>query len=59
MFDYQAPFVVGLLYVPFELVIGVWLLIKGVREPVPSLRNSSVLEKTHETLFENQGVRGI
>lgn len=29
IFDYQAPFVVALPYVPFELVIGVWLLIKG------------------------------
>ena len=59
IFDYQVPFGVGLPYVPFELVIGVWILIKGVREPAPSPRNGSVLEKTREMLFENQGARGI
>lgn len=30
IFDYQVPFVIALPYVPFEFVIGVWILVKGV-----------------------------
>jgi hypothetical protein len=30
MFDYTIPFAYYLPYVPFELVIGIWILIKGV-----------------------------
>jgi len=32
-FGVQVPFYVFLPYVPFELVIGVWILVKGIREP--------------------------
>lgn len=32
MFDYQVPFVVAIPYVPFEFVIGVWILVKGVED---------------------------
>ncbi|NJN17522.1 MAG: DUF4386 domain-containing protein [Oscillochloris sp.] len=42
IFDYQVSFIVALPYIPFELVIGIWIVIKGVPEPEPSLRNSLV-----------------
>ena len=29
---YQVPFVVNLPYAPFEFVIGVWILVKGINE---------------------------
>jgi hypothetical protein len=32
MFNYDLPFVVFLPYFPFEFVIGVWILIKGIPE---------------------------
>lgn len=32
MFDYPVPFAVALPYVPFEFVIGVWILVKGTGE---------------------------
>ena len=32
IFDYQVPFFIALPYVPFEFAIGVWILIKGIRE---------------------------
>jgi len=32
IFEYQVPFVVALPYVPFEFVIGVWILVKGTNE---------------------------
>jgi hypothetical protein len=32
IFDYQVPFVIALPYVPFEFVIGVWILVKGIPE---------------------------
>jgi hypothetical protein len=31
VFGYQVPFFVYLPYAPFELVIGVWILVKGIR----------------------------
>jgi hypothetical protein len=31
-FGYEAPFFIYLLYVPFEFVIGVWILVKGTNE---------------------------
>jgi len=31
IFGYEVPFVLYLPYVPFELVIGIWILAKGVR----------------------------
>jgi hypothetical protein len=29
-FGYQLPFIIYLPYVPFEFVIGVWILVKGI-----------------------------
>jgi len=29
---HEVPFVVYLPYVPFEFVIGVWILVKGINE---------------------------
>ena len=31
IFGYELPFILYLPYVPFEFVIGVWILVKGVR----------------------------
>lgn len=41
MFGYDVPFVVALPYVPFEFVIGVWIVLRGTneapeREPAPA-----------------------
>jgi hypothetical protein len=33
VFDYEVPFVLYLPYVPFELVIGIWLVVRGFSEP--------------------------
>jgi hypothetical protein len=43
MFGASIPMGFYLPYVPFELVIGVWILIKGVPEPAPALRKSLVV----------------
>jgi hypothetical protein len=43
LFNYQVPFILALPYVPFELVIGVWLLLKGVPEPALGAPNSLAL----------------
>jgi len=32
IFDIDLPFILFLPYVPFELVIGIWVLVKGVPE---------------------------
>jgi len=32
MFGYTIPFVIYVPYVPFELVIGLWILVKGIEE---------------------------
>lgn len=32
IYNYTIPFIFYLPYVPFELVIGLWILIKGVKE---------------------------
>lgn len=32
IFDYQVPSIVAVPYVPFEFVIGVWIVIKGVKD---------------------------
>jgi Domain of unknown function (DUF4386) len=39
IFDYQVPEFVVLPYFPFEFVIGVWIVIKGVRESSETWRN--------------------
>jgi hypothetical protein len=33
IFGYEVPFFVYLPYVPFEFVIGVWILVKGIKIP--------------------------
>ena len=33
IFGFQLPFAIYLPYVPFEFVIGIWILVKGVQEP--------------------------
>jgi hypothetical protein len=43
LFGSSIPIAFYLPYVPFELVIGVWIVIKGVPKPAPSLRNRLVL----------------
>ena len=37
MFDVQVSQIVALPYFPFEFVIGVWILVKGIPEPRPEL----------------------
>jgi hypothetical protein len=32
IFDYQVPFIIAIPYIPFEFVIGVWILVKGIPE---------------------------
>ena len=32
IFGYELPFAIYLPYVPFEFVIGVWILVKGIRD---------------------------
>ena len=32
VFGYELPFAIYLPYVPFEFVIGLWILVKGIRE---------------------------
>jgi hypothetical protein len=32
IFNYELPFVLFLPYVPFELVLGIWILVKGIPE---------------------------
>jgi hypothetical protein len=32
MFSRELPFILYLPYVPFEFVIGVWILVKGIKD---------------------------
>ncbi len=32
IYNYEVPFVISLPYIPFEFVIGVWILVKGIPE---------------------------
>ena len=32
IFEYEVPFIVAVPYVPFEFVIGIWILVKGVND---------------------------
>lgn len=32
VFGYEMPFIIYVPYVPFELVVGIWILVKGTRE---------------------------
>jgi hypothetical protein len=42
MFDYEVPFFVALPYIPFEFVIGVWILVKGIND-APEVKPQLVL----------------
>jgi hypothetical protein len=37
IFDYQVPEILAIPYIPFEFVIGVWILVKGVPETAQSM----------------------
>jgi hypothetical protein len=39
LFGYQVPFFVYLPYAPFEFVIGVWILVKGIKIPEMKFEN--------------------
>jgi hypothetical protein len=39
VFGYQVPFLIYLPYVPFEFVIGVWILVKGIKIPEMKFEN--------------------
>ena len=39
IFGYEVPFFVYLPYVPFEFVIGVWILVKGIKIPEMKFEN--------------------
>jgi hypothetical protein len=38
IFDFTIPFIFYVPYVPFEFVIGIWILVKGVDEKTPILK---------------------
>jgi len=42
IFDYQLPFILYLPYVPFEFVIGLWILLKGIPEFHPQFTSPGV-----------------
>jgi hypothetical protein len=42
VFDYEAPIFLYVLYVPFELVIGVWILVKGINETSETRQQSAI-----------------
>jgi hypothetical protein len=39
LFGYKLPFFVYLPYAPFEFVIGVWILVKGIKIPEMKFEN--------------------
>lgn len=53
-FDIEVPFVFALPYVPFELVIGVWLLVKGAPQQPQTMKQGRELV---ETYGDSPGVR--
>ena len=42
LFDYAAPVFLYVLYVPFELVIGIWILVKGINEASETRQQSAI-----------------
>jgi hypothetical protein len=50
IFDYQVPEYVALPYFPFELVIGIWILVKGIPETGESLASYSPITISHEEM---------
>ena len=42
LFDYEAPVFLYVLYVPFELVIGIWILVKGINEASETRQRSAI-----------------
>lgn len=45
IFDFQVPELVALPYFPFELVIGVWILVKGIPDPETRQQSASMRER--------------
>ncbi len=41
VFGYEAPVLLYVLYMPFELVIGVWILVKGINKTSETRRQSA------------------
>lgn len=50
IFGYQLPEIVVLPYVPFEFVIGVWILVRGVSEMEPSQDGSRYIHPGKATI---------
>ena len=50
IFDYQVPEYVALPYFPFELVMGIWILVKGIPETGESLASYSPITISHEEM---------
>jgi hypothetical protein len=50
IFGYQVPQFVGLPYFPFELVIGLWILVKGIPETRESLAPYAPKKIGHEEM---------
>ena len=42
VFGYEAPTFLYVLYMPFELVIGVWILVKGIHEASETRQQSAI-----------------
>jgi hypothetical protein len=42
VFGYEAPVFLYVLYMPFELVIGLWILVKGLHETLETRRQSAI-----------------
>jgi hypothetical protein len=42
VFGYEAPSFLYVLYMPFELVIGVWILVKGINEASETRQRSAI-----------------
>jgi len=42
VFGYEAPVFLYVLYMPFELVIGVWILVKGINEASETRQQSAI-----------------
>lgn len=38
--DYQVPGILALPYIPFEFVIGLWIVVKGIPEAMPSFAST-------------------
>ena len=43
IFGYELPFILFVPYVPFEFVIGAWILMKGISEPSGSMTDMAAI----------------